>query len=560
MTQPARRLLPALLTAGLAIAGSAALAQAAPPPSPPPPTTDPAQLQRQREALERGRLAPPPKPVDPKLTAPRPEPEGPVPAGPSFVLKQVVFITPSRLLSTAELDAVVAPQLGKPTTFADVRTLAQNLNALYLAKGHITARAFVPSQKIADGVLKVQLIEARLARLEPAPNSRLAPDFVDALLATPVDALIDAPAINERLTRLHRNTDNRIGLAFAPADSKEAGLTVVKVQTEEPPFWTARLSASNEGADSLGKNQVSANLALNNLLGRTDKLSLLLVRSKGSTSGNLQYSLPLPGPFLAWGTRLTAGASVGKTQSVSPGFETVQLDGKSDGASLALAQPLWASGPWSLDGGLSLSTTTSKTDIDTQRFSDFRTRSTGLTLSLSRNVEGSSATLGLAYNRASTSALGLSDANAGVTQVSFSGQQLLGAGFWASARAVAQRTGTVQLPSTLQFQVGGPGNVRGYASPSASGDQGETASLELHRAMAEISERLDAFVFADAGRVRTEGGAGSSLASAGLGLNYTADSWALSLTVASPRKALINQAKDTRVLLRLSFDLDRLLR
>ena len=556
---PARCLLPALLGASLAALAGAALAQAAPP-APLPPTTDPAQLQRQREALERERLAPAPKPVDPKLTAPRPAPEGPAPAGPSFVLKKVEFSPASQLLSAAELDAVVAPQLGQATTFADVRTLARNINALYLARGHITARAFVPSQKIADGVLRVQLVEAHLARLEPAAGSRLSPDFVGALLATPEGALIDAPAINERLTRLHRNTDNRIGLAFAPAEGDAVGRTVVKLQTEEPPLWTARIAASNEGADSLGKNQLSVNLALNNLLGRTDKLSLLVIGSSGSTSGNLQYSLPLPGPFLGWGTRLTAGASVGKTQSVSPGFENVKLDGNSNGATVGLAQPLWSSGPWALDGGLSLSQTNSKTDIAAERFSDIRTRSTGLTLSLSRNGESSSATLGLAYNHATTSAMGLDDRSTGVVQGNASVQALLGAGFWAAGRAVVQRSNAVLLPSTLQFQIGGPGSVRGYASPSASGDEGETASLELHRAVTPLSERLDAFVFVDAGRVRTTGGVSTSLTSAGLGLTYTADNWAVAIAIASPTKAVAGQDKDTRALLRLTFDLDRFLR
>jgi hemolysin activation/secretion protein len=125
---------------------------------------------------------------------------------------------------------------------------------------------------------------------------------------------------------------------------------------------------------------------------------------------------------------------------------------------------------------------------------------------------------------------------------------------------VAQRSSAVQLPSTLQFQIGGPGNVRGYASPSASGDQGETASLELHRALTPISERLDAFVFVDEGRVRTKGGASSRLSSAGLGLNYASDWWSLATAVASPSKEVPGQKKETRYLVRLSFDLDRFLR
>lgn len=528
-------------------------------PLPAPATADPAQLQRQQEELERLRQLPAPKPVAPRLSAPTPEPEGAGAPGPSFVLKHVEF-SPSQLLTREELDSVTAAQIGKPTTFADVKRLAQALNALYLAKGHLTARAFVPSQRVAEGTLKVQLVEAKLSRLEPAENSRLSPAFVNALLGTPEGSLIDAPAINERLTRLHRNTpDNRIGLSFSADEGPRSGLSVLKVQTEEPPLWTARLSASNEGADSLGKNQASLNVSINNLLGWTDKLNALLIHSRGSTSGNLQYSVPLPGPLLAWGTRLTAGVSTGKTQSVSPGFETVTLDGQSSGATLGLAQPLWSSGPWSADGTLSLGTTKSSTDIAAERFSEIRTRSNSLALTLSRNVEGSSASLGLAYNQARTSARGAGTRSNDVAQLNLNLQQLIGAGFWGLARAVVQRSSDSHIPSILQFQIGGAGNVRGYPSPSVSGDQGETLTLELHRAITPISERLDGFVFADAGRVRTQD-LNNRLASVGLGLSYSADAWGVSLAMAAPRKDVPNVPRDSsRLLLRLSFDLDKFL-
>ncbi|MBC7728614.1 MAG: ShlB/FhaC/HecB family hemolysin secretion/activation protein [Microbacteriaceae bacterium] len=564
---PPLRLALAMLV-GMPCLGSTAWAQTVTPPLAA--TTDPAQLQRQRENLERLRL--PPKPVDPKLTAPPTEPDAASAPGPTFALKHVEF-TSSQLLSQAELDGIVAAQIGKPTSFADVKRLAQDINALYLAKGHLTARAFVPSQRVAEGTLKVQLIEAKLARLEPADHSRLSPRFVADLLATPEGSLIDAPAINDRLTRLHRNTpDNRIGLAFTAAEGKNSGLSVIKVQTEEPPWWAARVSASNEGADSLGKNQLSVNLALNNLLGWTDKLSLLAIRSEGSTSGNLQYSVPLPGPFLAWGTRLSAAVSKGKTQSVSPGFESVLLDGDSNGGTLALAQPLWRSHAWSLEGTLSAGRTQSATAIAAQKFSEISTRSGALSVNLGYLDETTSATVGLAYNRALTRIVTLdSQSGAGVFQLNLNFQQVIGGGFWALGRSVIQRSAQDRLPATLQFQAGGPGSVRGYLSPSVSGDQGETLSLELHRPVSNISERLEGYAFIDAARVqrlaaqRVDGESVDvkvidRLASVGVGLTYTADSWGLSLAVASPRKALAKDQKDSsRVLLRASVDLEKFL-
>lgn len=536
------RLLPLLL------ACSQAQAQ-----TPPPPTVDPAQIQRQREELERQRQQRPPQPTDPRLTAPRPAPSAPGASGPSFVLQRVEF-SESRLLSRADLDALVAPQLGKPTTFADVQALAQRINALYFDRGYITARAFVPSQKIVDGVLKVRLVEAQLARLDPPEGSALSPAFVQELVGTPAGALIDVPRISDRLQRLHRGTETRLALNFVPAEGPEPGLSVIKVQVEEPPFWTARLSLSNEGNDSVGREQVSLNGALNNLLGRTDKLSLLAIASKGSTSANLQYSLPLPGPFLAWGTRFTAGLSLGRTRAKSPGFETVKLDGDSDAYTLALAQPLWSGGAWNLDGGANLGHSRSATDIASQRFSDVRSDTVGLSLSLARLAEGSSLSGTLAVSSARTRAGGVPSRSTTVTQLYLNGQQALATGWWLQGRANLQFTGDVALPSNLQFQVGGPATVRGYVSPTASGDQGESASLELHRL---VAERYDAFVFVDHGRSHTDGGLTTRLASAGLGLNWNGERWNVSATVASPRREVSGQRDKTLLLVRASADLEK---
>ena len=70
------------------------------------------------------------------------------------------------------------------------------------------------------------------------------------------------------------------------------------------------------------------------------------------------------------------------------------------------------------------------------------------------------------------------------------------------------------------------------------GRPGRDPGLELHRPLTQWSERIDAFVFVDAGRVSTKGAVASKLASAGLGGSYAGDRWQLAVNVAAPRKAL----------------------
>ena len=392
-----------LVTLGLGL-GSELLAQSA---GAPPLGQDPAQIQRQREELERQRLQRPGTAPEtaPKLSAtPAPKLAGPTSSA-SFMLRKVE-IGASHVLTREELAAAVEPQLNRPTTFADVQALVQRINALYFERGHLTARALVPAQKVQDGLLKIQLVEATLARIDMPEQTRLSADFVRGVIATKPGELINVPLIGERLERMHRGSDTRLALSFAPAEDEQAvGQSVISVQIAEPQKWTGRLSLSNEGNASVGKNLLSFNGGLNNLLGFADRLNLLAIYSKGSSSANLQFSAA-SGPY---GTRNNFGLSVGKTKTMTGAANDLVVDGGSRGLNFGVSQPLalWQGlgGSWALEGAGTLSDSRSDTRIAGELFSDVNSFSLAAALTLSRQSVGSSLSSSLTLSFGTTRSL-----------------------------------------------------------------------------------------------------------------------------------------------------------
>lgn len=530
--------------------GAAALAQT------PPPGQDPAQIQRQREELERQRLQRPSPDTAPRLSAPPTTKVSTPESTASFMLRRVEAGV-SQLLSQPELDGAIAPQLGKPTTFADVQALVQRINALYYERGHLTARALVPAQKIQDGVLKVQLVEATLARIDVPEDTRLSPAFVQGVIGTREGELIQVPRVGEQLQRVHRGSDTRLALSFVPAEGEAVGQSVIKVQIEEPPKWTGRLSLSNEGNASVGRDQLSFAGALNNWLGYADKLAVLGIYSQGASSLSLNYSAVLGGGLARYGTRGSLGLSAGQTKTVSGPQNDLIVDGGSSAFTLGLSQPLLFWGAWVLESSASLGESRSNTTIAGERFSDVRMDSLLASLSLSYQTEVSSFGGSLNLSRVHTRAANIATRDNTIGQLSLNAYRELFDSWSLQVHAMAQITSALNLPAALQLQLGGPGSVRGFKAPSASGDRGETVTLELHRQFtAGDLGSIDGFVFLDHGRVRIEGTPATRLSSAGLGLSWRRGIWNLSASLASPRKTDSLPAAKTEFYLRLSADLD----
>lgn len=127
-----------------------------------PGTISPARVQ---EHLPEAPVSPT-KPSVPKLA----EAEGieKAPAGAEkilFVLNKV-NITGNTAFTTTELESIFSPSYHKKISLADVQEMVNKITKKYREKGYVLSRAILPAQHIVNGMVKVEVIEGYISKIE----------------------------------------------------------------------------------------------------------------------------------------------------------------------------------------------------------------------------------------------------------------------------------------------------------------------------------------------------------------------------------------------------------
>ena len=72
----------------------------------------------------------------------------------------------STAFSQVELDQVLLPFTKRLITFAELLKARSQITDLYISKGYITSGAFIPTQDLQNGVVRIQVIEGGLEEIK----------------------------------------------------------------------------------------------------------------------------------------------------------------------------------------------------------------------------------------------------------------------------------------------------------------------------------------------------------------------------------------------------------
>jgi hemolysin activation/secretion protein len=498
------------------------------------PVPDAGQLLEQTRPPARPILPPqtPPKVIDAPVRPTVTMPEGMTVAVSGFRITGAVSFAPD------VLDALVQPWAGKRLDIAGLNEAAGAITRHYQAAGHLLSYAYLPAQRVADGVIEIAVLEGRLAAVQvvSAQDVRLRDEVIQAH----TDGMSDKPPvlqtdIERRLLLLGDIPGVAARAAFTPGSAPGTADMVVSVAEDEPLAFSAEFN--NHGSRSTGEYRTGLNLQLRDLFGWGDSLTLrALVSNKGGlVSGSLGGSLPLGGS----GLRL--GASLSRlSYQLSGAFASLGATGSADTAGIDLSYAVLRS----VDANAGL-----KLGYEYKRLLD-ETQVVGI----SHPKRDPVFTLGFNFDRrdgwgglnagsfsAQTGTLRLLDAQAAAddagpgglrTQRSwrklngqFARQQALGGPLSAYVRLAGQASGG-NLDSSEKLALGGPAAVRAYAPGEAQVDQGGLVSLELRYAQDYLGGNLLWSVFTEhaeglANRIPlVEPGNHPRLSGTGLGLQW----------------------------------------
>lgn len=235
----------------------------------------------------------PPEPILEMETPGLPAPEVPAPAPPAQVLVERLVVEGSTVFSEAELAAAVAPFEGRLLTLDDLQQAADAVTQLYLNGGYLTSEAVVPPQDVADGQVRLRVIEGFLEAIRVEGSDRLT-DYVRRRVALAGSAPVNQARLEDQLRLLQ--TD-------ALFDNVEAGLrqgeteggSILTVRVSEAPAFSGSIGLDTLSPRSVGQVRTGATLRYQNLAGLGDRLQASAYRSTtgGAYAYDLSYQIPI---------------------------------------------------------------------------------------------------------------------------------------------------------------------------------------------------------------------------------------------------------------------------
>jgi hemolysin activation/secretion protein len=483
----------------------------------------------------------PPPPALPPKTPPRVI-EAPV--RPAIAMPEGVSVTVSGFRVTGNrsfpadvLEALVQPWVGKQLDIRGLNEAAGALTRHYQSNGHLLSYAYLPAQRVGDGVIELAVLEGRLegVQIVTAQDVRLRDEVVQAHTDSLVGpGALTQDAVERKLLLLNDIPGVTARGAFTPGATTGGAEMVVSVAEDEP--LEVRAELNNHGSKSTGIYRAGLTLHFRDLFGWGDSTTARgFASDKGSlVAGSLGTSVPVGGD----GWRLGASLSRLQYQLVDT-FKNAGALGTANTLGFDASYPLRRSS----DANLS-----ARAGLDFKRLHD---RTIALGSVDKRNDTGE---LGIAFDfRDPLGGLSAGSATATLGQLRVSGsarqewhklngqfarQQAIAGPVSLYARVSGQTTGASNLDSSEKLGLGGAGAVRAYPSGEASVDQGALASLELRYSLDLLGGSVVASLFHDYGSGKISRGAGGAagnepeLNGTGFGLSWSGSGLGLNASLA----------------------------
>ncbi|NMB12539.1 MAG: ShlB/FhaC/HecB family hemolysin secretion/activation protein [Firmicutes bacterium] len=431
---------------------------------------------------------------------------------PLFVEVRKVIINDSEILTEEEIRAIIDPMVGRRMSMEQLQAIIDQINELYAEKNFITARAILPPQTIADGVVQIELVEGTVGDIVVEGNRATRVEYFLKRLSLQQGDLVRLDVLEKDLS--YFNATNDVQVRAEITAGKEFGLTDFVLRAVEPTKTQVVAFVDNGGREETGLYRLGVTAVNNSLFGIRDTINVSATYAQGTLGINMAYDVPVS----RRGARLAVNYDRTKTAIVSGTFEAVGIEGLSSNMGVRVSHPILVKPQGKLSGALGWQA--KQTD---NYFSGVKLQSARLQTTLF-SLTGQ-------FFRNNQSWSGQQEITLGHVELPDEGDFLkfFGTITWQRAlhrnglltvQGLLQLTNDQLLPFSEQLSLGGMSIARGYPEGTLIGDKGFAIRGELTY---PIGECLRGMVFLDYGGVFPYKGNDESvneedyLASCGLG-------------------------------------------
>lgn len=185
-----------------------------------------------------------------------------------------IEVTGVTLLRGSAIDAALAPYRGACLDIAGINAALEAITFLYVDRGYVTARAYLPEQNIADRSLDITVVEGELSAVRF--NGETRPIWQSIVFPELIGKSANLREIEQGLEIIRAMPAYDATMEISAG--AEEGQSVLEVSAVAERPWTLRIGANNQGTAGRGENQATLDATWDHLFGLNESWALNYVR------------------------------------------------------------------------------------------------------------------------------------------------------------------------------------------------------------------------------------------------------------------------------------------
>jgi hemolysin activation/secretion protein len=185
--------------------------------------------------------------------------------------------------------------IGQTIKLSQILDVADAIEKMYRDKGYILVRAYVPPQRVRDGVFTIKVVEGKIAHVTVEGGTPATQAQIRAYVRPSLDRSPLPLAVMERSLLLSNDLPGVVAAGTLKPAEDIPGASDVAITVDQPRF-TGGLGADNRGSRYSGLWTLNADAEVNSIFDTADQLAGTFTTSPDASeqvAGQLRYRRPI---------------------------------------------------------------------------------------------------------------------------------------------------------------------------------------------------------------------------------------------------------------------------
>lgn len=183
--------------------------------------------------------------------------------------------------------------MGEQLSLSDLQKIAKSITDYYRTQGFLFARAYIPKQKLKNGIVKLSVNEGVLSAVDIRGNKSYDTVSLMLIFQDVIGQSVQQAELESRLTRIRQLPGVQIYSYFSAGLAQ--GETRLNIVVREEKVWSVSLALDNHGSDQTGQYRMFGQTQIINLFKDGDRINLGVLYAANPTNnvyGYFNYFIP----------------------------------------------------------------------------------------------------------------------------------------------------------------------------------------------------------------------------------------------------------------------------